>query len=359
MEKINIEMVEIKSLSDLEEMAEIWRRLEKGGDMTVFQSHEWNKLLLEEEKKKYLSSLLSTVMVIKISKSGTVLGLLPLVVQRLSNKTKWFGRKKGLYILGHSSYSDYLNLVYEDGFDDACFNELLKYMKKNFRGFSFYATDIRANTKFAACLRASGAVLDKTNVAVQVEKTGVSEDYVKSLSKHVRQNLRTAKNRMDKAHIGYELKVFGRLDDTDLIDQLVEIHIGRMAEKNMVDTDFLHKVSSRIRISYRRKQEHNNNVIAESMKRMENSCLAIVYLNNDIAGYLYGLRDGSVVRIMQNCVKDEYKFYSPMFRGAYDFIIEQYADERITAVDFTRGNEQYKYSLGGIEIGLESHHIIF
>ena len=139
-------------------------------------------------------------------------------------------------------------------------------------------------------MNSSDASPGESEVAVQVEKMESREEYEKSLSKHTRQNLRTAKNRMDKAEIKYEVKVLGKIDDDDdLIQKLIEVHVARMAEKNMVTTDLIHKISSYIRIRYRKKQEHRNNVVAESMKRMEESCLVIVYLNDDIAGYLYGL----------------------------------------------------------------------
>lgn len=227
----------------------------------------------------------------------------------------------------------------------------------NYKGFTFYATDIIKQTKFASFLRESEANLFKTNVAVQVEKMNTIEEYEKSLSKHVRQNLRTAKNRMQKASIRYELKIIGMTNDEDLIKKLIDIHVQRMTEKNTVSYDLVHLLSSYIRVKYRKRQEYNNNIVVESIKKMKESCIIIVYLDDDIAGYLYGLRDGNTIRIMQNCVKNEYKFYSPMFRGAYDFILGMYSDDTIRIVDFTRGDEQYKYNLGGKEKILESFSI--
>lgn len=356
MEDMGVEIIEIHSIHDFERICDIWKTLEQGRDMTIFQSYNWNILLYEEERKRVLSNFFSTVVVIQINKNGVVVGLLPMVIQKHTNITKWFGRKKGLYILGHNSWSDYLNLVYDEKIDSSCFAGIIDYLGSVYNGYTFYITDVREHTKFSDFLKNSGAELDKTNVAVQVEKMSTVEEYERSLSKHVRQNLRTARNRMDKAGIEYELKVLGMTDDEALINQLIEVHVGRMAEKNTVTTDLLHKISSYIRIKYRQRQEYKNNIVTESMKRMKESCLVIVYLNGDIAGYLYGLRDGGVIRIMQNCVKNEYKFYSPLFRGAYDFILEQYSDKSVSTVDFTRGDEQYKYSLGGSEINLISCH---
>lgn len=354
MENVSVKAIEINDSLDLEKLCDTWKKIEKSEDMTIFQSYNWNCLLFEEEKKKRLSNFYTKIVVVVVEANDETVGILPLIIQKHGNKTKWFGRNKGLYILGNGSWSDYLNVVYSDSFKIEYFKALIDYLKENYKGYTFYITDVREHTKFADYLSSSDASPSESEVAVQVEKMESKEEYEKSLSKHTRQNLRTAKNRMDKAEIKYEVKVLGMIDDDDLIQKLIEVHVARMAEKNMVTTDLIHKISSHIRIRYRKKQEHRNNVVAESMKRMEESCLVIVYLNDDIAGYLYGLRDGSVIRIMQNCVLDEYKFYSPLFRGAYDFILDQYSDESIRVVDFTRGDEQYKYNLGGVEIKLGS-----
>ena len=91
---------------------------------------------------------------------------------------------------------------------------------------------------------------------------------------------------------------------------------------------------------------------------MKNSVLVVVKLNNETVGYLYGLRDDKAIRIMQNCFKVQYAFYSPLFRGAYDFILNQIKNPQngINQVDFTRGDEPYKIKLGGGQMPL--HHYI-
>ena len=63
------------------------------------------------------------------------------------------------------------------------------------------------------------------------------------------------------------------------------------------------------------------------MKRMNNSIFVIVKLNDVTVGYLYGLMDNRAIRVMQNCFKMEYAFYSPLFRGTYDFLIKQIQNE--------------------------------
>ena len=74
-------------------------------------------------------------------------------------------------------------------------------------------------------------------------------------------------------------------------------------------------------------------------------------------GYLYGLMDNRAIRVMQNCFQDGICFYSPLFRGTYDFLIKQIQNEskNVMQIDFTRGDEPYKYKLGGIEMQLHNY----
>ncbi len=350
-----IERVEIRTRQDLEKLHDIWRRLSQGTDMTVFQSWEWNELLFEEEKNRFLSTLFTTIYVYISYREDQAAALLPVICQKRSNRTKWFGRKRGLYLLGHESWSDYLNAVYDDAATQEDLLAMIHRAKEDFHGYLFYATDIRENTLFCDCMQKAQASVTKERIAVQVDLIESKEDYEHSLTKNVRQNLRTAKNRMVKDGFIYDLEVMGKTQDETLLHRLTELHIARMKEKNNNTEDLFHRVSSGIRIAYRARREKKNNIITESMKRMEASCLVIVRLNDDIAGYLYGLYDRQTVRIMQNCVKAEYRFYSPMFRGAYDFILSQYDSDHPMKVDFTRGNEKYKYDLGGKEITLFSY----
>lgn len=347
----------VNTVNDLEELKSIWKELERGPEMTVFQSYDWNVLLYREESRKKFFSLFTDMVIylLKLGESYEV--MLPVIIQKHTNETKWFGRKKGIYIWGDGSYSDYLSAIYSVNATSEEFSAIIERIKFDYQKMPIFFNDIREFTRFSNYLTEKAIRVIKQDVSVQVEMTLLREEYEKSLSKSVRQNIRTAKNRMMKAGLDYRIEICGKIDDESLIEKLTEIHIARMAQKNTNKVDLVHAMSSYVRIKYRTNREQNNNIISESMKVMDNSCLVICYLNNDIAGYLYGLIDRDTIRIMQNCVKEDYKFYSPMFRGAYDFILMQYDNDDIKIVDFTRGNEQYKYNLGGVEIQLKSYEI--
>lgn len=42
-----IKCYRIKSVNDFKELADIWKKLEAGKEMTAYQSYDWNALLVE------------------------------------------------------------------------------------------------------------------------------------------------------------------------------------------------------------------------------------------------------------------------------------------------------------------------
>lgn len=352
---IVVEKIFINQIEDFDAIREEWEKIEKGNDMTAYQSFSWNKLLVQEHFNTFFHNFFSSLIVYMVKDGDQIKIIFPIIVQKKSNKTKWFGREKGVYILGHASYSDYLNAIYCNT-DDKAFEALVDNLKNDLGHYIFNFTDLVEGTSFEKFIERKGITKLESTVSVAVEKCASAEAYTKMLSKHVRQNLRTALNRMTKDGIKYEYKViYGKIDDINVLEQLRELHINRMSEKNNVDTDWIHKLSSMVRINYRKRKELKNNVVYEGMKTLDNSVFVIVYLNNQISGYLYGLQEAHTVRIMQNCFRSDYKFYSPMFRGTYDFLIDCYQNDLIQKIDFTRGDESYKYQLAGKETVLKQY----
>lgn len=346
-----IRKYEIKKEEDFLAIEEIWRSIETGTEMTIFQSYDWNKLLIREELSKPLSGFLLGIYVYVGENERNAVVIFPIVVKKHSNKISKKGRRRGIYLLGSGSYSDYLNAIYKGTVEPDMFGSVLSQIRNDFIGYEIHMDDIRQDTQFLFYLINSTNTFTE-NVAVQVTKRDTLDEYNKELSKSVRQNLRTAKNRMNRDGVSYELTVLERTDDKSLIDKLRDIHIERVLEKNMQDRNgfFL-----RLELKYRIYKETHNNIISNSMKSMEESRIVIVKLNGNISGYLYGLVDKRAIRILQNCVRSEYKFYSPMFCGAFDYIVQTlYEKDEIDIVDFTRGDEKYKYNLGGEEVKLYS-----
>jgi len=345
---VRFEKIIINNVNDFIKLKDLWQKLETGNDMTIYQSYDWNLLLYREETVADLNKAFSGVHIVICWEGGTPVCLVPLIINKHSVRIGNHGREKGIYLLGYKSYSDYLNIIYKDITEDVII-KLLSKIQSFYAGYQMLFTDILANTLFGKVLvdQRIGDITE--SIAVEVVRREDLESYNSLLSKSVKQNLRTARNRMLRDGYKYSFEIFTGTLNEELINDLVGLHLRRMRTKNTDTTSISKKIESSIDIFLRARKEKINNVVRESMKCMKQSFCEVVYLNEKIAGFLYGLHDRKAIRIMQNCVNDNFRFYSPMFRGAYDYIVSTYNDNNVEIVDFTRGNEQYKYNLGGTE----------
>lgn len=347
----------VQSTQDMASLESAWKELEHGVEMTVFQSYDWNMLLIEQWMRFRYNRRLSKIYIFQVIEDGKVVLIAPMIVQRKSFGIKWLGRKKGIYFLGIESYSDYMNMIY-DHVENSWFDFIFKEISKLFSQLDFKLEYVRDDTALAAWCKKK-RLEDHLTTSAFVELPATAEEYNTRLSKSTKQNLRTALNRMKKDGYVYELFVHKNINDEEFINELSTIHAERTKIKNRVhDQDWIHYYSRMLHANYEELKNKTYDIIKNSMRRMKNSVIVVVKMNNETVGYLYGLRDDRAIRIMQNCFKNQYAFYSPLFRGAYDFIVNQIENPQngITQVDFTRGDEPYKIKLGGGQVPL--HHYI-
>lgn len=180
-------------------------------------------------------------------------------------------------------------------------------LDKSTEGFpqlDFKLDYVRDDTALAAWCKKKG-VEDHLTTSAFVELPTTVEEYNAKLSKSTKQNLRTALNRMKKDGYVYELFVHKNIDDDEFINELSTIHAERARIKNRVhDQELIHCFSRILHANYEELKNKTYDIIKNSMRRMKNSVLVVVKLNNETVGYLYGLRDDKAIRIMQNCFND-------------------------------------------------------
>ena len=345
---MKIERYQIEEEKDLAVLKEMWNQLETGPDMTAFQRYEWHRFLVREWTGWRLHRLYSRVLVYTALADGAPLMLVPVIVYTHSTKTKYFGQKKGVYLLGHGSYSDYLNVVCA-AFSGEVLEAVCDRIREDHPGLPLYFTNIREDSALCAYLTEKGCRKEEDTLSLSVKRKANAEEYAASLSKKVRANLRKAMNRIERDQIRYEIEYLDKVTDPELVKEMVDIHIRRMITKNTQNYDLIHTLSSYVRKAYRKYRDLHNNIIAMSMQENPDSLVVLIRMNGKLVGYHYALREAHALRLLQTCFDEEYSFYSPLFRATYDFILQCYEDESILEVDFTRGDEIHKYRLGGEE----------
>lgn len=340
--------INVNTPADLLSIRDSWTELQKGQDMTVFQSFEWNCLLTERWLADPLHRNCSQIHILYVSDNNRVRLIIPVIHQKTVNIFRRIkgNRDKGIYILGYDTYPDYLNLIYDDT-DDVMLDFAFSEIRKRYMYIPIFWDYILSNTVFGRwCEAHADFYFDKISVSIHIPDS--KSEYDAKLSKNTRQNIRTAKNRIEKDKRDYRAFIYEKTDDRELLNKLNSMYLKRARTKNKTLDEFLHFIHTCLR-------EKNYNIIEQSMMRMEESFLMLVCIDGETAGYLYGLKDRKAIRIMRNCFDMKYAYYSPMTTAIYDYVIKLIQERSFTELDFTRGTEEYKLKMGGEKTRLISY----
>jgi CelD/BcsL family acetyltransferase involved in cellulose biosynthesis len=320
----------------LNQIQDEWKALETGEEMTLFQSYQWYQVLLEQyvpvDTRKY-ESLYAVV-----ESDGQPCMIAPLWVVK---KTFRLLNHKGAYMLGRGSFSDYLNLVYQH-FDGDAFDYLSSDLARRYGITCFTIEQLRETTSVYR------HILDKYVICRNSEYPCVGlnlpssvEEYNRLLSKNSRQNIRTANNRLKK-----DGKTLVYNFDDRVIDKKRCLEIREAKQLvNYSKLPLLYRYKYKILNFFR---FHFNSFVpfisfSESKVMTaydEGGCLR--------AFFNYGYdTDGRCIRVMTAGTDLDYARYSPGLLLMYNFILNSIQEGNIKEIDFTRGDEKYKFSLGG------------
>lgn len=163
------------------------------------------------------------------------------------------------------------------------------------------------------------------------------DQYLSSLSKNTRQNIRTAYNRLKKDNYEHELKMVSFKYEHD---EFIKIH--KMC---------LNLYKKRL------KKQYNCGVLALIMKKYDYVSKGIM---NDL-GYISALNfNGRIVAFMEGfidkknksiliprlAIDEQFKFYSPGIVLLNETIKQMYSNKEYNFLNLLRGNEKYKIAMG-------------
>ena len=170
-----------------------------------------------------------------------------------------------------------------------------------------------------------------------------------TLRKSVRQNLRTAYNRLktDGLSMRFEMHMGGEVS-TALMKQLVEVYNNRHEIQYGVKTTKLKRL-------YMEKFDFST----LSLKNNQNARHGIIHIDNNIAGFFSGYYDAGLASIVipRLSIDPKYGRYSPGYLLINEAIKWFEKDEKVQCLDLSTGCEKYKLDLGG-EIYLKGKYTI-
>lgn len=163
------------------------------------------------------------------------------------------------------------------------------------------------------------------------------DEYFKKLSKSVRQNIRTAYNRLSSDDNTVEIKVFAG-DDELPIDDIINLYSQRHEKKYAVKTGFLKKWFLKTQSFATQLYLHSPNALT-----------FVLYINGSMAAFMSGLSGNCRLIIPRLSIDETFKRYSPGMLLVIEAIKYLIKSTDIRVLDLSQGQEQYKYNLGAVE----------
>ena len=164
------------------------------------------------------------------------------------------------------------------------------------------------------------------------------QEYFNSLSKSNRQNIRTAYNKLTKDDKEYHLECLqGFSINKTIIKQQIGIYNKRALEQRAKRRSIITKF----------KQLYFNPITVACM-RLDNAISFNFYINNRIAAFMIGFKTNfNSIVIPRLAIDSEFAKYMPgklLINEAIKYLV---AHSDIRNIDLSRGDEKYKYDMGG------------
>lgn len=170
------------------------------------------------------------------------------------------------------------------------------------------------------------------------------DEYFGSLSKHQRQNIRTAYNKLKKANLNFSVVKYDakNIIPSDVEKKCKKIYEARCAMKNGQRQGVLARIAAA-------KERHTN--LINLMVRKTGSAVFVFFVESEPAAYLVCFYDEHrpIVYVPRLTVNVDYMKYDAGILLLNESI-KCLLDEGIAVVDLTRGDEPYKYAMGGVTV---------
>ena len=337
---MNIE-VKVVYRTEFLSLREDWNRLYAGEDMSYFQSFSWNDLVLSCMPKdtRYYEASFAV-----LKTEGQVQLIAPLWV--VKKRYRWMNKPQ-ITLLGSVGWSDYCNFIYnewQDEWADALFEKIKAYYGVE----TFHFSNLKETTHLYPYILSHFAVdKDTQGLCVALSIPQSMDEYHSMLSKHAKQNIRTALNRLERDGVEYTISFDDKSVNREQLWALRAVRAEKRLQEELTRIGAARRIRRFLKDRFLSIPIRSYNPIIDDK---ESAFLTIKHGEELMAFFCYGkdeLRNEIVV--MAAGIDEKYKFYSPGMVLWYAFIQETIAKQTLRKIDFTRGNEDYKKMLGGSE----------
>lgn len=236
---------------------------------------------------------------------------------------------RGISNYGRLDYEDVISSTNENGF----VREALNCVFVQYSDFSIHIENINEDSLYYAVF---GNKMSFFETCVKINLPGSYDDYYDALSKHQRQNIRTAYNKLTKENFEIYLHQY---DAKHPIPTKVWMDCERMYEKR-------HDANES---SLKKWYIRQSNPFHHILHKMDDHRIMVLSHDGVPMAYMAGLCDYSqkCFFIPRLCINEDFYKYSPGIILIVE-TIKKLINENMTCLDLMRGDEAYKIAMGGI-----------
>lgn len=251
-----------------------------------------------------------------VSRGGEIIAIVPLLKSG-----------KSAQLLGNVNGFNECGFVFKDERD---IPDILNLLKEHFTSVHFSRISdwsiisTHKGTKFT----------EKPNVAIHFGDD--FDELFKSLSSSVRQNIRTAYNRLAKDEKTFSLDVYRGGDKDIPISSIIDLYSKR------------HNQRYGLKISWLKNWFLKHLSFATRFyKHSPNALTFLLSINGQPAAFMSGLFEHDRLIVPRLSIDNEFKRYSPGMILVCETIKYLISNTKIRVLDLSQGEEGYKYQLGG------------
>lgn len=324
-------MIKLYKTYRIRKLKSVWLNLEQSSNVTPFLYYDYMKNVT------WNSMLRLSIPVFFYGKDekGKVVFIAPMKYGLLNEKYD---------TLGNLGYCDITDFLFADTLQEQEKKGILLQMIDEI-GQPFLISRIMMDSETLSLL--DGKVEQKFIVpCVNIHLQEDYDSHIAILSKSVRQNIRTAYNRMSKNKATYEFKFFvgGEYIPDEVKKDTHAIYNKRQfSEYRNSDKVTLFSLLSKLQVKYLR---HDN----FSLYKNSNAVQSVLYINGKMAAMFAGVLNkvGDRVVIPRLAINSEYSFYSPGYVLLCETMKHVIPNTSIRNIDLCRGTEKYKTDMGGV-----------
>ena len=313
---------------------------------------EWENLLIESDFPHPFSSFtfynawvetfvddLTQIKMLFFYNENNLVGLAPILIDHIN---------KNVSILGDKDLFDYRDIIYISEFAEEIYIEFLSYMKLQpwFEGFTIFMQSIPESSELFNMINNNklnsfiDAEIKEEDVTPIYDKAGMGvkggwDDYLLALKKKQRHEIRRKLRKFESQD--FQFKTINKNDDlSEFLPDFYELFINSREDKK----EFL----------------------TEERKTFFNKMLFAFAEKNELKILSY--YDGNT--LISACIVIEYASIYFLYNSAYSLDYNSYSvglvskiialkesiESNLGAFNFLRGNERYKYELGGADLKL-------